>query len=141
MLLILSLVKESTCCHNFGNTKKNPIPGVYGGVPYTTTTSVRWPSIPNLKDKKALEAYKKTDEVRLVEYAKSCLDALGVVNSPAHMEIMMTEKQGPVLIECGMRLHGGYCPILWGNSRTRNLKLYPLLIYTKTNVKILKEKF
>ena len=46
---------------------------------------------------------------RLLEYTGKVLDALGIVNGPAHSEIMIT-KRGPVLIETGARLHGGMTP-------------------------------
>lgn len=43
----------------------------------------------------------------LGRYAFSVLRALGVDNGPAHMEIMMTPT-GPILVELGARLGGGY---------------------------------
>ena len=42
----------------------------------------------------------------LVAYQKSVLDALEIVNGPAHAEIMMTPT-GPCLVEVGSRCHGG----------------------------------
>lgn len=42
----------------------------------------------------------------LSRYVRACLDALGVVNGPAHSEVMLTAR-GPVLIETGARLQGG----------------------------------
>lgn len=42
-------------------------------------------------------------------YAFSVLDALGIVQGPAHMEVMLT-ADGPVLIECGARPMGASYP-------------------------------
>jgi biotin carboxylase len=42
----------------------------------------------------------------LADYAASCLDALEVTDSPAHLEIRMTSK-GPKLVELGARIVGG----------------------------------
>ena len=42
----------------------------------------------------------------LSRYVRACLDALGIVNGPAHSEVMLTAR-GPVLIETGARLQGG----------------------------------
>jgi biotin carboxylase len=42
----------------------------------------------------------------LTDYARACLDALGIVHGPAHSEVMLT-ADGPVLIETGARLQGG----------------------------------
>lgn len=42
----------------------------------------------------------------LADYARACLDALGIVHGPAHSEVMLT-ADGPVLIETGARLQGG----------------------------------
>lgn len=43
---------------------------------------------------------------QLKNYHEKILDCLGIVNGPAHAEIMVT-KQGPVLIEVGARISGG----------------------------------
>lgn len=48
-----------------------------------------------------------TDET--LAYAFSVLDALGIVQGPAHMEVMLTPT-GPVLIECGARPMGASYP-------------------------------
>lgn len=52
------------------------------------------------------------DEERLqsiVEYNKQVLGALGIRIGSAHSEIMLS-SDGPVLIEVGARVHGGYTP-------------------------------
>ncbi|RJO70695.1 ATP-grasp domain-containing protein [Nocardia panacis] len=41
----------------------------------------------------------------LLEYVRGCLDALGVVNGPAHTELIRTAL-GPMLLETGARLSG-----------------------------------
>ncbi|MFD9981984.1 ATP-grasp domain-containing protein [Streptomyces massasporeus] len=46
---------------------------------------------------------------RLVPYALSVLDALGVRHGPAHTELKLT-PEGPVLIEMGARISGGDLP-------------------------------
>lgn len=46
---------------------------------------------------------------RLVPYALSVLDALGVRHGPAHTELKLT-PEGPVLIETGARICGGDLP-------------------------------
>ncbi|MFF3216349.1 ATP-grasp domain-containing protein [Streptomyces sp. NPDC002886] len=45
----------------------------------------------------------------LVQYAFAVLDALGIRQGPAHVELKMTPK-GPCLIEAGARLSGGDLP-------------------------------
>jgi hypothetical protein len=42
---------------------------------------------------------------RVIPYVHSVLDALGVRYGPAHTEVMLTDT-GPVLVECGARMHG-----------------------------------
>jgi ATP-grasp domain len=42
---------------------------------------------------------------RVVPYVEQVLDALGIRFGPAHTEVMLTDG-GPVLVECGARLHG-----------------------------------
>lgn len=42
---------------------------------------------------------------QIVPYVHSVLDALGVRFGPAHTEVMLTDT-GPVLVECGARMHG-----------------------------------
>jgi hypothetical protein len=42
---------------------------------------------------------------QVIPYVHSVLDALGVRYGPAHTEVMLTDT-GPVLVECGARLHG-----------------------------------
>ena len=42
----------------------------------------------------------------IVDYAKSVVIALGVVNGPSHMEVMYC-ADGPCLVEVGSRCHGG----------------------------------
>ena len=42
----------------------------------------------------------------IVEYQRSVLDAVGIINGPAHAEVMLT-KSGPCLVEVGSRCHGG----------------------------------
>jgi biotin carboxylase/2-polyprenyl-3-methyl-5-hydroxy-6-metoxy-1,4-benzoquinol methylase len=49
------------------------------------------------------------DTAAVIAYAFAVLDALGIRQGPAHMEIMLT-AQGPVLIECGARPMGGSFP-------------------------------
>lgn len=43
---------------------------------------------------------------QLTHYMKSVLDALNIVNSPGHGEVILT-KTGPCLVEVGARPHGG----------------------------------
>ncbi|MFM9452255.1 ATP-grasp domain-containing protein [Streptomyces europaeiscabiei] len=45
----------------------------------------------------------------LRDYTFAVLDALGIRNSPAHTEVMLTDR-GPVLIETGARLGGATAP-------------------------------
>ncbi len=45
-------------------------------------------------------------EKKLIEYAYTVLDALGISNGPGHMEVKLTST-GPCLIEVGSRCHGG----------------------------------
>jgi ATP-grasp domain len=42
---------------------------------------------------------------QVIPYVHSVLDALGVRYGPAHTEVMLTDT-GPVLVECGARMHG-----------------------------------
>jgi biotin carboxylase len=42
---------------------------------------------------------------QVVRYVHAVLDALGIRYGPAHTEVMLT-ADGPVLVECGARLHG-----------------------------------
>jgi Carbamoyl-phosphate synthase L chain, ATP binding domain len=42
---------------------------------------------------------------QVIPYVHSVLDALGVKYGPAHTEVMLTDT-GPVLVECGARMHG-----------------------------------
>jgi hypothetical protein len=42
---------------------------------------------------------------QVIPYVHSVLDALGVRYGPAHTEVMLTAT-GPVLVECGARMHG-----------------------------------
>lgn len=42
---------------------------------------------------------------QVIPYVHQVLDALGIRYGPAHTEVMLT-KDGPVLVECGARLHG-----------------------------------
>jgi biotin carboxylase len=42
----------------------------------------------------------------LIPYVRGVLDALGFRNGPSHSEVMMTDE-GPVLVECNCRAHGG----------------------------------
>lgn len=42
---------------------------------------------------------------QVVPYVHAVLDALGIRFGPAHTEVMLT-ADGPVLVECGARLHG-----------------------------------
>ncbi|MYZ38138.1 MULTISPECIES: ATP-grasp domain-containing protein [unclassified Streptomyces] len=51
-----------------------------------------------------------TQEARILrEFTFAVLDALGIRSSPAHTEIMLTDR-GPVLIETGARLGGATAP-------------------------------
>lgn len=51
-----------------------------------------------------------SESALLIDYAKKCLDALGVVHGPAHIEIMWCSKRNtPVLIELGARMQGSIC--------------------------------
>ncbi|MFI8931541.1 ATP-grasp domain-containing protein [Streptomyces sp. NPDC053474] len=45
----------------------------------------------------------------LIGYVREVLDALGITETPAHTEVMLTDR-GPVLIETGARLGGGTGP-------------------------------
>ncbi|CAM9876580.1 unnamed protein product, partial [Chrysoparadoxa australica] len=45
-------------------------------------------------------------EQELVAYARSVLDAMGIMNGPGHMEVKYTST-GPCLVEVGSRCHGG----------------------------------
>jgi len=42
---------------------------------------------------------------QVIPYVHSVLDALGIKYGPAHTEVMLTDT-GPVLVECGARMHG-----------------------------------
>jgi biotin carboxylase len=42
---------------------------------------------------------------QVIPYVHSVLDALGIAYGPAHTEVMLTDT-GPVLVECGARMHG-----------------------------------
>jgi hypothetical protein len=48
----------------------------------------------------------------LRSFAFSVLDALGITDTPAHTEVMLTPT-GPVLIETGARLGGATAPTSW----------------------------
>ncbi|UMZ09792.1 ATP-grasp domain-containing protein [Pseudomonas sp. B11] len=50
-----------------------------------------------------------TESTVLGRYAGSVLDALEIQNGPAHLEIMLVEGRGPVLIEVGARMQGSIC--------------------------------
>ena len=56
----------------------------------------------------------------LLGYTYKVLDALGVRNGAAHSEVMVTAA-GPVLIETGVRMHGGghpeFCRVATGDSQ------------------------
>lgn len=70
------------------------------------------PSHGYLGDKEYLLDYKgmSGDVEQLVNYARECLDALGVVHGPSHIEIMWCSKRNtPVLIELGARMQGSIC--------------------------------
>ncbi|MEI5098320.1 hypothetical protein RB200_06205 [Streptomyces sp. PmtG] len=45
----------------------------------------------------------------LLAYVRAVLDALGIAETPAHSEVMLTSR-GPVLIETGARLGGATAP-------------------------------
>ena len=65
-----------------------------------------------LGDKEYLLDFKVVDAESelLVSYAKRCLDALGVVHGPSHIEVMWCLKRNkPVLIELGARMQGSIC--------------------------------
>jgi hypothetical protein len=49
--------------------------------------------------------YRGEQQDQIVPYVHSVLDALGVRYGPAHTEVMLTAT-GPVLVECGARMHG-----------------------------------
>jgi hypothetical protein len=42
---------------------------------------------------------------QVIPYVHTVLDALGIEYGPAHTEVMLTDS-GPVLVECGARMHG-----------------------------------
>jgi hypothetical protein len=42
---------------------------------------------------------------QVIPYVHAVLDALGIKYGPAHTEVMLTDS-GPVLVECGARMHG-----------------------------------
>jgi len=42
---------------------------------------------------------------QVIPYVHTVLDALGIKYGPAHTEVMLTDS-GPVLVECGARMHG-----------------------------------
>ncbi|MET7605892.1 hypothetical protein ABZS96_25935 [Streptomyces avermitilis] len=46
----------------------------------------------------------------LSRYTLRVLDALGIVNGPAHTEVMLVPGRGPLLIESGARPEGSYDP-------------------------------
>src|SRR3990167_4666962 len=73
---------------------------------------------------------------QLEEYIKSVLDALGVQNGPSHNEVMLTES-GPILIECGARMHGGLGPRLV--EATNSQSLIDLSIMSRINPKKFRE--
>ena len=65
-----------------------------------------------LGDKEYLLDFKgaSVEVERLVKYARQCLDALGMVHGPSHIEIMWCSKRNtPVLIELGARMQGSIC--------------------------------
>jgi len=45
----------------------------------------------------------------IVRYTHNVLDALGIQHGPSHSEVLLTNT-GPVLVETGARIHGGYTP-------------------------------
>lgn len=64
----------------------------------------------------------------LTEYARAVLDAVGIRNGAAHLEIMITAG-GPVLIEVGARLMGSSRPdLVFQNSGTSHPRLLALAI-------------
>jgi biotin carboxylase len=67
--------------------------------------------IPQLLDSAYLLPRQGDTQDLLVEYGARALDALGITNGPAHMELRMT-KDGPCLIEVGARMVGGDLPQL-----------------------------
>lgn len=65
-----------------------------------------------LGDKEYLLDFKvaSTEGELLVSYARQCLDALGVVHGPSHVEVMWClRRNAPVLIELGARMQGSIC--------------------------------
>ncbi|WP_349369142.1 ATP-grasp domain-containing protein [Salinarimonas sp.] len=70
------------------------------------TTHVAANGVLNLLDSAILLPATGEVQDRLAPYARACLDALGVTDSPAHLEIRMT-REGPRLVELGARLVGG----------------------------------
>ncbi len=70
------------------------------------TTHVCANGVYNLLDSAILLPAQGELQTQLRDYAFACLDALGVSDSPAHIEIRMT-RDGPRLVELGARLVGG----------------------------------
>lgn len=70
------------------------------------TTHVCANGVHNLLDSAILLPAEGELQAALRSYAFACLDALGVTDSPAHLEIRMT-REGPRLVELGARLVGG----------------------------------
>jgi biotin carboxylase len=56
-------------------------------------------------DFEELLAARGEQQDQVVPYVHAVLDALGIRFGPAHTEVMLT-ADGPVLVECGARLHG-----------------------------------
>lgn len=80
--------------------------GVHRVAEIWRTTHVAANGVHNLLDSAILMPATGEIQERLREYAFACLDALGVTDSPAHLEIRMT-REGPRLVELGARLVGG----------------------------------
>ncbi|PHM48647.1 ATP-grasp domain-containing protein [Xenorhabdus miraniensis] len=76
----------------------------------------------NIYDRDVLIDENSDEAKLLVDYIYKVLPALGIMNGPAHAEVILTDK-GPALVEIGARLNGNMEPdfhdIVLGNNQAR----------------------
>jgi biotin carboxylase len=91
-------------CEYYVNTMSRD--GIHRVAELWQTTHISANGIYNLLDSAFILPSEGVLQDTLIQYAFRCLDALGVTDSPAHLEIRMTSR-GPRLVELGARLVGG----------------------------------
>ncbi|WP_081302915.1 ATP-grasp domain-containing protein [Aliivibrio fischeri] len=57
----------------------------------------------------------------LLSYAKKAVNALDIKHGPVHMELLLNDIKGPVMIEAATRLHGGVAPSIFAECYSPGL--------------------